>query len=175
MRKPAEVCCECRQSHVIAYDVNRAAKKLDVDPKLLRAHIWHDLLSAKYPTSRPVIKLTELNHWYDSYVDVIKPYLEATDRPIGATATSEAIHIFFLVNSWSMNQREKTCCDCHSVQKLAYTFEEAGDAIGVSSATIRRLVRDSYLIAKYPTSRPVIQVDDLVAFLESCPDEPPNR
>lgn len=168
-------CCQHHLPSNLAYGVNDAAKLCGVEPRLLRAQIWHDLLAAKYPTSRPVIEYAELCRWYAAYIHVIKPYIESAEEDGHVTAIDEASHIFFLVSSWSMNQQEKPCCNCHSIQKLAYTFEEAGEAIGVSAATIRKLVRDSYLIAKYPTSRPVILVEDLRSYIESCPDEPRNR
>lgn len=59
--------------------------------------------------------------------------------------------------------------------KLAYTYEEAAEAVGVSVRTIRRLVHDGDLAAKYPTSKPVIPASELEAWFESLSSERPGR
>lgn len=55
--------------------------------------------------------------------------------------------------------------------KLAYSIKEAAEACGVSVDTIRRAITANDLIARYPTSRPVVDADELRAWLASKPTE----
>ncbi|WP_138417962.1 helix-turn-helix domain-containing protein [Sinomonas gamaensis] len=57
-------------------------------------------------------------------------------------------------------------------KKLAYTYEQAAEAVGVSSRTLRRFVERGDLAAKYINSKPVILASELEAWLESLPSEP---
>jgi len=59
--------------------------------------------------------------------------------------------------------------------KLAYSIDEAAAAVGYSSDTIRRAIRNSELVARYANSKPVVMAAELTAWLESKPTEPPNR
>ena len=59
--------------------------------------------------------------------------------------------------------------------KLAYSIEEAAAAVGYSSDTIRRAIRNSELVARYANSNPVVMAAELTAWLESKPTEPPTR
>jgi excisionase family DNA binding protein len=52
--------------------------------------------------------------------------------------------------------------------KLAVTIQEAAESCGVSVDVIRRAIRSGDLPASYPTSRPVVMVSDLSAWLESA-------
>lgn len=56
--------------------------------------------------------------------------------------------------------------------KKAYTFAEAAEACGVSIDIIRRAVRNNDMIARYPTSRPVILNAELDAWLEALKTDP---
>lgn len=55
--------------------------------------------------------------------------------------------------------------------KLAYTYAEAASACGVSEKVIQRAVQCGDLVPRYPTSRPVLLVDDLRGWLESAPTQ----
>ncbi len=55
--------------------------------------------------------------------------------------------------------------------RLAYRFEEAAEVCGVSVDVIRRAVRSKDIPVRYPTARPVILRDDLLAWLNSKPTE----
>lgn len=57
------------------------------------------------------------------------------------------------------------------MHKIAYTFDEAAAACGVSVDVIRRAVRAKEVPVHYPTSRPVILREDLEAWLQSAPTE----
>jgi hypothetical protein len=61
------------------------------------------------------------------------------------------------------------------MQKLAYTYEEAGAQFGHSAAFVEKLVRDGVLTPVYPSSRPVITHEELEAYIASLPIEKPTR
>ncbi|NOJ59774.1 helix-turn-helix domain-containing protein [Arthrobacter sp. 260] len=56
--------------------------------------------------------------------------------------------------------------------KIAYNIQEAAAAVGCSADTLRAHIKAGYLIARYPTSRPVIVREELIAWLSSLPSEP---
>lgn len=58
---------------------------------------------------------------------------------------------------------------------LAYAIPEAAAAVGVSESTLRRAIADHSLIARYIGRKPVIQVRELDAWLESLPSLPPSH
>ena len=60
-------------------------------------------------------------------------------------------------------------------KKLAYTYEEAAEATGVSARSLRRYVERGELAAKYIATKPVILASELEAWLESLPSEAPGR
>ncbi|MFK0042057.1 helix-turn-helix domain-containing protein [Paenarthrobacter sp. NPDC090517] len=62
------------------------------------------------------------------------------------------------------------CCPCHAV-KLAYTYQEAANSVGVSVRTLQRLVERGELAVKYIGSKPVIRASELDAWLDSLPSE----
>ncbi|MDQ0679108.1 hypothetical protein QFZ30_002490 [Arthrobacter pascens] len=62
-----------------------------------------------------------------------------------------------------------------TIQKLAYTIDEAAEASGYSTDTIRRALRNSDMTARYANSKPVILVTELQEWLESLPTEAPKR
>ncbi|MFI8413748.1 hypothetical protein ACIGB6_14940 [Paeniglutamicibacter gangotriensis] len=57
-------------------------------------------------------------------------------------------------------------------EKMAFTVQEAAAAYGVSTDTIRANIKAGNLIARYPTSRPVIGADELQDWFEALPTEP---
>ena len=59
--------------------------------------------------------------------------------------------------------------------KLAYTYQEAAEATGISVEEIKKAVRRGDLIPSYPTTRPVIRAVELERWLESMPAEPVRR
>ncbi|MGO4856202.1 hypothetical protein [Arthrobacter sp. 2MCAF14] len=61
-----------------------------------------------------------------------------------------------------------------TVQKLAYTFEEAAEQSGYSERTIRYQVKACNLVARYANSKGVIRHEDLAEWLDSLPAEPPG-
>ncbi|WP_172512201.1 helix-turn-helix domain-containing protein [Glutamicibacter mishrai] len=65
---------------------------------------------------------------------------------------------------------ELTCCSCH-VPKKAYTVQEAAESYGVGVDTIRAHIKLGNLIARYPSSRPVIASDELRDWFNSLPEE----
>lgn len=62
-----------------------------------------------------------------------------------------------------------------SKQKLAFSIDEAAEASGYSTDTIRRALRNHDLTARYANTKPVILTDELKAWLESLPCDPPGR
>lgn len=59
-----------------------------------------------------------------------------------------------------------------ATKKLSYTYDEAAAAVGVSSRTIRQLVADGDLTAKYIGRKPVIKATELSDWLDTLPSEP---
>jgi hypothetical protein len=59
-------------------------------------------------------------------------------------------------------------------EPLAVTIPDAATLSGVSPRTIRRAIHSGRLVASYPTSRPIILVEELRRWLEAAPTEPPN-
>jgi excisionase family DNA binding protein len=58
-------------------------------------------------------------------------------------------------------------------QKIAYSYAEAAEAVGLSERTIRRAVADGELVShiRKGQSTPRVLHDDLVAWVESWPTE----
>jgi len=59
--------------------------------------------------------------------------------------------------------------------KLAFSIEEAAEAIGYSTDTVRRAIRNHELVVRYANSKPVIQASELEAWLSSLPTEAPTK
>lgn len=59
--------------------------------------------------------------------------------------------------------------------KLAFSIEEAAEAVSYSTDTIRRAIRNNDLSVKYANSKPVIMATELEAWLTALPSEPPKR
>ncbi|MGF3056193.1 helix-turn-helix transcriptional regulator [Microbacterium sp. YY-01] len=59
--------------------------------------------------------------------------------------------------------------------RLSLTLDEAQKATGVSRSIIEQAIRNNDLIARYPSSRPVIRVADLDEWLKSRPTERPVK
>lgn len=57
--------------------------------------------------------------------------------------------------------------------KLALNLPSAAEAAGVSIEIIRRAIDQGDLVPRYPSSRPVLLVKDLEAWLESRPTTRP--
>lgn len=57
--------------------------------------------------------------------------------------------------------------------KLAYTYEEAAEATGISVRSIRRIVHNCDLVPRYPTAKPVILAQDLQDYIEATPTDKP--
>jgi len=59
--------------------------------------------------------------------------------------------------------------------RLAYSIEEAAEATGYSTDTIRRAIRNNDMTARYANTKPVILVSELEEWLTSLPTEAPKR
>ena len=59
--------------------------------------------------------------------------------------------------------------------KLAFSIEEAAEACGYSTDTIRRAIRNSDITARYANSKPVILASELADWLGSLPTESPTK
>lgn len=59
--------------------------------------------------------------------------------------------------------------------KLAFSIEEAAEASGYSTDTIRRAIRNNNLSVKYANTKPVILASELEAWLTALPSEPQKR
>jgi hypothetical protein len=59
--------------------------------------------------------------------------------------------------------------------KLAFSIEEAAEAAGYSTDTIRRALRNNDMTARYANSKPVILASELADWLAALPTEAPRR
>ena len=59
-----------------------------------------------------------------------------------------------------------------TIQKLAYTFEEAAEQCGYSVATLKRAVADGNLAARYANTEGAIRHEDLAAWVGQLPTKP---
>lgn len=164
-------CCPCRWTDRIALNIADAAALCGAPAGILRAHIRHDLLSAKYPTTRPVILREELYRWKDFYANGFVP-LYSPESPWEDTWLRDR-ELLRRASKHDQEFSSPNCCNCHKSNRLAYTTDEAGAAIGVSVTTIRNLIRDHYIVARYPSSRPIVEASQLIAYLEYCRNYPP--
>ena len=58
--------------------------------------------------------------------------------------------------------------------KKAHTVQSAAKTWDVSTDTIRAEIKAGNIIAKYPTSRPVISTKEMEAWFDALPSEPRN-
>ena len=56
--------------------------------------------------------------------------------------------------------------------RLALTIPEAAAAVGYSVETMRKEIRNHYLVPSYANSKPVVPVEELQRWLRALPDEP---
>lgn len=54
---------------------------------------------------------------------------------------------------------------------IAVTVQQAAAMTGMSVDVIRRAINGKHLVAHYPTSRPVVLVEELRAWIKSSPTE----
>lgn len=59
-----------------------------------------------------------------------------------------------------------------TIQKLAYTFEEAAEQSGYSARTLKQAVADGNLTARYVKTEGVIRHEDLAAWIGQLPTKP---
>lgn len=59
--------------------------------------------------------------------------------------------------------------------KIAFSIEEAAEAVGYSTDTIRRAIRNSDLAVKYANTKPIILATELQAWAEALPSEPKKQ
>lgn len=59
--------------------------------------------------------------------------------------------------------------------KIAFTIEEAAAALGYSTDTVRRAIRNNDLAVKYYNTKPIILASELQAWAEALPSEPQKR
>lgn len=57
-------------------------------------------------------------------------------------------------------------------EQISATIPQAAEMVGLSADVIRRAIRSGELVPRYPTSRPVILLADLRAWVESAPTSP---
>lgn len=72
---------------------------------------------------------------------------------------------------WNQHSHQD-CCPCHTVEKLAYTVNEAAGQVGVSGSTLRKEIAEHKLLAHYAGTKVLIRHEDLAAWLEYLPCEP---
>jgi len=59
--------------------------------------------------------------------------------------------------------------------KIAFTIEEAAEAVGYSTDTVRKAIRNSDLAVKYYNTKPIILASELQAWAEALPSDPPVK
>jgi len=61
------------------------------------------------------------------------------------------------------------------MSKVSYSIEEAAEATGYSTDTIRRALRNNDMTARYANTKPVILATELTDWLEALPTEAPRK
>lgn len=59
--------------------------------------------------------------------------------------------------------------------KRAYTIPEAAAAYGISTDVLRAHIKADNLTVKYPSTKPVIDADELEAWFAALPSQAPKR
>ncbi|MEA5453253.1 helix-turn-helix domain-containing protein [Sinomonas sp. JGH33] len=59
--------------------------------------------------------------------------------------------------------------------RKAFNVQQAAELCGVSPDVIRRAIARGDLIARYPSSRPIVEASELDTWLDRLPTEPPGR
>lgn len=62
-----------------------------------------------------------------------------------------------------------------SVTPVSYSLDGAAAATGLSRASLQRAINRGDLVARYYGTKPLLQRDELLAWIESLPSESPNR
>lgn len=62
-----------------------------------------------------------------------------------------------------------------SVTPVSYSLDGAAAATGLSRASLQRAINRGDLVARYYGTKPLLQRDELLAWIESLPSERPNR
>lgn len=57
------------------------------------------------------------------------------------------------------------------LQQISYNVKQAAEATGLAESTIRRLVREGLIAARYHGSTILIDADDLARYYRSLPSE----
>ncbi len=60
-------------------------------------------------------------------------------------------------------------------QRVALPRAEAAAAVGISERTLREAIKRGDLVERYIGSKPVVEVDELRAWVSSLPTEGPRR
>lgn len=60
-------------------------------------------------------------------------------------------------------------------EPLSLRVDQIAEATGISERVIWDAIRDGNLVARYPTTRPVVPVEEVRAWLNSLPTESPRR
>lgn len=60
-------------------------------------------------------------------------------------------------------------------QRIAVNRDQAAEMVGLSKDTIRRAIAAGDLVEHFVTSKPVILVDELRAWVAAAPTEGPRR
>lgn len=58
---------------------------------------------------------------------------------------------------------------------IAYTIPDAAEACGVSETVLKEAITAGDITRRYPTSKPVIEADELREWVKSLPLEPRRR
>jgi excisionase family DNA binding protein len=57
------------------------------------------------------------------------------------------------------------------IERLSYSIQDVADSTGLSYETVRQAIKRNELVAKYSGSKAVIRREDVIAWLDSLPDE----
>jgi excisionase family DNA binding protein len=61
------------------------------------------------------------------------------------------------------------------MERLAYSLQDAADAVGIGLRTLQALIAKGDIIAVYSGRKPLVTADELKAWLGRLPSEPPGR
>jgi hypothetical protein len=88
----------------------------------------------------------------------------------GQVAAVEPVHIVHTTNELRAIIHEEIT-NALGIQKIAYTYQEAAIAVGLSAETLRVAVHRGDLIPRYAGSKPLFDTEELKRWIISLPDE----
>lgn len=117
---------------------------------------------------------SDVHTYLDAHPEIIRADQVFEEEEVTDTRFQSAADEMFSAGKRTIRQivREELERALPPVEKLAYTYEEAARATGISSSTLRSEVRNYRLVPRYVGSKPLFPVEELRRWVESLPEDP---